>query len=207
MADQSARSPRELILEAAIDCIEREGIDTLTTRKIAEAAGTNIASINYYFRTKDLLVAEALSTTVNHMLGDVFDLFNQSERPFEEIIEDVMYYLIEGGLRFPGITLAHLYPTFTERRIDTPGVEAFRRLFERLAERVAAEFPNQPRAIVRMTVSQVISSIVFLVLAPGPFLPLIPLDITRPEEIRMLARHHADMLIGYMRGSPNSTLR
>jgi TetR/AcrR family transcriptional regulator, regulator of cefoperazone and chloramphenicol sensitivity len=201
MADQAARSPREMILEAVIECIEKDGIDSLTTRRIAEAAGTNIASINYYFRSKDLLVAEALSLTINHMLGDVFELFDETGRSLEETVEEMMFYLIDGALRFPGITLAHLYPTLTEKRVDTPGVEAFRRLFERLAERVAAEFPDQPRPVVRIAVSEVMSSVVFQVIAPTVFLPLIPLDTTRPEDIRTLARHHAGMLIGRLRSS------
>ena len=50
---------RGLIIEAVIDCIEKYGIDKVTTRRIAEQAGTNIASINYYFRSKDVLLAAA----------------------------------------------------------------------------------------------------------------------------------------------------
>jgi AcrR family transcriptional regulator len=199
MATQTTLSPRELILEAAINCIERDGIDTLTTRKIAEAAGTNIASINYYFRSKDLLVAEALARTIDHMLGDVFDLINQADQPYEKTIEEVIFYLIEGAMRFPGITLAHLYPTLTEKRTNTVGVQAFQRLYERISELTAAEFPGQPRALVRLAVSQALSSVVFLVLAPGIFLPLVPLDITRPEDLRTLARHHAQTLISQLR--------
>ena len=54
-----------------IDCIEKDGINNLTTRAIAREAGTNIASINYYFRSKDALVAEALQMSLDHMLGDI----------------------------------------------------------------------------------------------------------------------------------------
>ena len=35
------------IIAATIDCIEREGIQTLTIRKIAREAGVNSAAINY----------------------------------------------------------------------------------------------------------------------------------------------------------------
>src|SRR5574341_1009582 len=58
MADKEPLSPRDQILGAVLTAIEKHGIDSLTTRKIAEEAGTNIASINYYFRSKDLLVEE-----------------------------------------------------------------------------------------------------------------------------------------------------
>src|SRR3989304_1629807 len=94
-------STRRAILEAAVTCIEKFGIDRMTTRRIAQEAGTNIASINYHFRTKDQLVAEALTMTANHMLEDVFAEIEVQGTPFRQILENVLFYLIDGGLRFP----------------------------------------------------------------------------------------------------------
>ncbi len=70
MAEKNAT--RRAILEAVVTCIEKYGIDKVTTRKIAVEAGTNIASINYYFRSKDELIEETLSMTIHHMMEDVF---------------------------------------------------------------------------------------------------------------------------------------
>ena len=68
MAEKHAT--RQLILEAAIGCIEKYGLENVTTRKIAQQAGTNIASINYHFRSKDELIAETLTLTSKHMLEE-----------------------------------------------------------------------------------------------------------------------------------------
>ena len=57
---EKEQSTQEAILLATIDCINENGIEHLTTRMIAEKAGANIASINYYFRTKEQLVNQAL---------------------------------------------------------------------------------------------------------------------------------------------------
>lgn len=50
---------RERILAAAHDCLARDGYERITTRRIAEEAGVNIATLHYYFGTKEALLTEA----------------------------------------------------------------------------------------------------------------------------------------------------
>jgi AcrR family transcriptional regulator len=50
---------RERILAAAHDCLARVGYERITTRRIAEEAGVNIATLHYYFGTKEALLTEA----------------------------------------------------------------------------------------------------------------------------------------------------
>jgi AcrR family transcriptional regulator len=50
----------EHLVRAAVACIRRDGIEGVTTRAIAREAGMNIAAVNYYFASKDALVAIAL---------------------------------------------------------------------------------------------------------------------------------------------------
>ncbi len=183
---------RQLILEAVATCIEKYGIDKLTTRKIAEEAGTNVASINYYFRSKDELVAEALTMTINHMMEDVFAAIDEQGRPFRAVLEDVIFYLIDGATRFPGISTAHLYAAVVEKRYDSPGAQAIGRVFERLVERAVAEYPGKDRSQIRFLLAQVISAIMFAMLAPG-FFPL-------PEKDHPLdAQHCRAMAESYAR--------
>jgi AcrR family transcriptional regulator len=51
---------REKILQATWELIKEEGIDSVTIRHIASRAGTNIASINYYFGSKEQLINEVV---------------------------------------------------------------------------------------------------------------------------------------------------
>jgi len=189
MTDLPALSPRQRILEAVVTCIEKDGFNNLTTRKIAEQAGTNIASINYYFRSKDLLVTEALAMTLQHMMEDVFALIEAPERPFPEMLEEVFTYLIDGGLRFPGTIMAHLYPVLVERRTDTPVVQDFHKVFELLVGRAAREYPAIPLDDLRLALAQVLSSAIFTMLSPGFFRLVAPLDLSQPEAPRLWASY------------------
>lgn len=51
---------RERIARAAIDVVAERGIEKLTHRAVAAAAGVPLGSTTYYFRTLDDLLAEAL---------------------------------------------------------------------------------------------------------------------------------------------------
>ncbi len=195
MTDEPNSTTREQILEAVIACIEKYGIASLTTRKIAEEAGTNIASINYYFRTKDRLVDEALAMAIQHTVEDLTTFIDQPDLPLEQILEEVCFFLIDGGLRFPGTTLAHLYTIMLEKRYDTVAAHMFQEVLERLSRRAADEYPSKEQGEVRAVLAHIISAAMFSVLAPGLFLPLTPLDLAQPEGGRKLAHSLAQLFM------------
>ena len=53
-------------MEAARTTLTENGYENITTRRIAEAAGVNIATLHYYFGSKETLLAEA----VQHALSE-----------------------------------------------------------------------------------------------------------------------------------------
>ena len=189
MTNQLETSPRQRILGAVITCIEKDGFENLTTRKIAEEAGTNIASINYYFRSKDLLVAETLAMTVQHMQDDLCALIERPAYSFVENLFEVFLFLIEGGLHFPGTTMAHMYGFLVEKRYDAPVVKAFHHVFALLVEYAAKDFPSLAEKDIRLALVQVLSSAFFIMLAPGFFSPLIPLDLSQSGASKQLAHY------------------
>ena len=71
MIEQQPRTKasRQAILEAARTTLARDGFEGITTRRIAEAAGVNIATLHYHFGTKEALLAE----TVRFALAAVAD--------------------------------------------------------------------------------------------------------------------------------------
>jgi AcrR family transcriptional regulator len=187
------RTTREAILEAVVTCIERDGIDHLTTRAIAREAGTNIASINYHFRTKDQLVAEVLSMTIDHALEDVYADIEADDISFRRVLENVLFYLIDGGLRFPEITTAHLYRAVIDKDYDSAGAIAIRKAYERLAKRAITELPSEDPARIRFLLSHLLGSVMFTLLAPDFFKlkkPYRPSDLARR---RSLAREYTVM--------------
>ncbi len=72
-----ARQTVQRLLQAAADLIEEQGLEALTTNRIAEQAGVNIASLYQYFPHKDAIVAalvESWLQEVTRTLGAMLDL-------------------------------------------------------------------------------------------------------------------------------------
>lgn len=53
---EASSSTKDLIVEAAIQILGRDGYQKLTARNVAAEAGTNVASVNYYFGGKQGLL-------------------------------------------------------------------------------------------------------------------------------------------------------
>ncbi len=178
---------RRLIVEAVITCIEKYGIDKVTTRKIAVEAGTNIASINYYFRSKEELMEEALSLTINHMMEDVFLAIDDSQQPFESVLNSVIYYFLSGSQQYPGVSRAHLYRAVMEREKKSISAQAMTRVFDRMSNRAIREYPAKDPKYVRFVISELMSSILFSMLAPGFFPVAKEYRLTGPKNARTVA--------------------
>jgi len=161
--------PEKRILEATIACIEQDGIDNLTTRKIAEQAGVNIAAINYYFRSKERLVEEVMKMTLQHMQDDLLEIINQESAPFLQRLENVVMWLIEGGKRFPKMLMAHMYGILVEKRPDTLAKRMFQDIFAQMCRQAVAAYPALPAENVRAALAQVMSAAFFTMLAPDFF--------------------------------------
>jgi AcrR family transcriptional regulator len=185
---------RQLILEAAIACIEKYGLENVTTRRIAQQAGTNIASINYHFRSKDELLAETLALTSKHMLEDVL-LSLETQKPFEATLKEVFRYLLEGSWRFPGMSRAHLSQAIMTGRRDTAGARAMIKIFDKLAERAAEAYPRKYKEVLRMRLAQVMCSILFLVLSPDFFGIMTGKRLSKAERAQLYANSFATLFI------------
>jgi len=159
-------STQEAILLATIDCINENGIEHLTTRMIAEKAGANIASINYYFRTKEVLVNQALEITIKHMLEDVNETIDNKNLEFRNILKDVIYYMISGASINMGITAAHLYRLVIEKDYDSISAKSFLTAFNSLLERAVVNFPNHDKDQLRKILASIFSSMMFMMLSP-----------------------------------------
>ena len=130
---ERSRATVEAVLEATADILVREGYAKLTTNRIAERAGVNIASLYQYFPGKEAIVAELRrrhGAEQRAALGQVL-----AERPageLESTIRTLVSVGVAGHARAP-----RLHRVFTEEMpalgyrdvaaIDAPIFEAMRR--------------------------------------------------------------------------------
>lgn len=78
-------STEERILEAATAVFTEKGFEATKTRDIAEAAGINIASLHYYFRSKEKLFGLIIEDTMGKF-SKLMDTILNGERPLHEKI-------------------------------------------------------------------------------------------------------------------------
>ncbi|MBN2983989.1 TetR/AcrR family transcriptional regulator [Cohnella algarum] len=73
--------------------IDSQGAENVTTRKIAEMAGTNSALVHYYFGSKEKLINEALKIRFESLRETLFVLDDASLAPLDRLREFTVHYV------------------------------------------------------------------------------------------------------------------
>lgn len=88
-------STEEKIKEAAKTVFLAKGFEGCTSREIANAAGMNVALVNYYFRSKSQLFKLIFQSAVEDFMLSMVHVFKT-----EQTLEDKMRYFIEKEYEF-----------------------------------------------------------------------------------------------------------
>ncbi len=92
---------REQLLRIAVDMYSREG--DFTARDLTARAGMNIASLNYYFGSKENLVGEIEQRLLQLFTEDITSVSAKGRTPLERL-STLLYAVAERLLANPGIT-------------------------------------------------------------------------------------------------------
>lgn len=169
------------IIEATISCIDRGGLSGVTIRGIAREAGVNSAAISYYFRSKETLVAQALATSLENAFGDWEVMLNRGTSDLRSRVRTVLLELLDGSLKFPGITKAHLYDTFINGASRTLFIRRFSKFLVSLTRAKSAGFPDRSVREIRSDVVQMVSAALFPGIMPQLFRGPTGVDLSRAE--------------------------
>jgi AcrR family transcriptional regulator len=153
------------IIEATIECIEREGIQAVTIRKIAKLAGVNSAAINYYFRSKEKLVEEVKRSTVEHVFEDWREIINDESRSVRERLFLLFTDYMEGAIMYPGITKAHLWEPMVDDNYDSLFVKLLNGFFQDLVKKLSLEL-KRPAKELKLVVVHLFCALSMPVLMP-----------------------------------------
>ncbi|PTL84368.1 TetR/AcrR family transcriptional regulator [Vitiosangium sp. GDMCC 1.1324] len=194
-------SVRERILEAAITCIERDGFEATGIRSIAKEAGVNSAAINYYFRSKDNLLALAFESTLeqafSQVLADMDARLGQGLRP-KAALHQVLEVYFENATRYPRIAYAHFREALVNQNYDIPAVRKLNEFLDELSRRIAPDVPHLEEPRRRIALSQVWSAVYMFALLPDLYARFSPADFSQSEERR---RFVAQLLAGLFGGA------
>ena len=78
------------LIEATQRLLATGGLDALTSRAIAAAADANLASITYYFGSKEQLVTESMIATARELLAPVVATLRSDRDPTTKMFESVV---------------------------------------------------------------------------------------------------------------------
>ncbi len=188
------------ILEATIECIEKEGIDGCTIRKIAEIAGVNSAAINYYFRSKGQLIRQALNLTLENAF-DWKDFISSQGVPPAERIEKIVTDLLRGSLRFPGISRAHFHPILNQGNYDIPAVRALNHFLEELKADLSRKGVRLPDTELRQVIVQIVcASLIPTIFIPKMFVQFANIDFSKPETLSDYMKSLSQKLLSHADG-------
>ncbi len=180
-AAKSAEPVQQRIVEAAITCIERDGLHGATIREIAGEAGVNSAAISYYFRSKDALMAEALAATLENAFGDWEVLLRDRSQDLHSRLRSILLEVIEGAMRFPGLVKAHLYETFVNGTSRTAFIKRFAKFLAALNREMAVLFPDRSAGEIGSSAVQMVSAVFLPGFMPQLFRGAAGVDFSRPD--------------------------
>jgi AcrR family transcriptional regulator len=110
---------RGLILSAARDVFERDGLEGASLRAIAGAAGYTPAALYFHFASKEAIYAEVLQASLSRLCQSVFEAVARHSAPQERLRAaalaffdfyaenprdlDLGFYLFRGGMKPKGL--------------------------------------------------------------------------------------------------------
>lgn len=163
---------KENILEATWELIKEEGIEGVTARKIAARAQVNIASVNYYFGSKEQLLNEVIKQHLETFREAFLVLDDTEIAPLARLRKFLLAYA----------SLLLEYPELAQRLLSQAELFAShveyveflkRQGIEKLVATIMEIVGPQPHEQVLLMLQQMAGAIFFPLVIKGSFNPAI----------------------------------
>jgi AcrR family transcriptional regulator len=187
-------SAEEKIITAAVECIEKYGIKGTTIRQIAEQAGVNIAAVNYYFRSKDVLIERCMQQTL-HNAFDWDDLIQLPGDTAAEHCKAIFTGILEGGLNYPGITRAHFYDLLVEGKYTNPLTTSINSFLDNLVADMMAKGATLSDTELHLACAQIMNAVMMFILSPRLFTVKHGLNLQDPNTRKEYINRLVDRLL------------
>jgi AcrR family transcriptional regulator len=194
---ERSRATVEALLEATADILVRDGYAKLTTNRIADRAGVNIASLYQYFPGKEAIVAELRLRHGSELRAELRRvLAERGNRNFEDTLRALVSVGVSGHARSPKLqrVFAEEMPTLGHHdvaEVDAPLFDAVRRFLR------SAEVDVRDTELAFWMVSTVAGAVVHRA------------TIERPQDLSTgaIAEELVRLLSRYLRREPSRSAR
>lgn len=187
---------QEKIMMATMDCINKEGIQTLTVRKIAKTAGVNSAAINYYFGSKENLIEMALNSSLDEMASLPEEILGLEELPPRERLQRFYEAIAQGVLLWPGLVRAQIFRPLMQEDYSGTFITRYISFLNDIADRIKKMGIKTGRKDMKVPVMQLNSAVIFPCLMPRIFQEYTGRDLSDPKTLRAFISSLLDQYFG-----------
>ncbi len=183
------------ILEAAIAVIEEFGFHNVTVRRLAAKAEVNIASISYYFRSKEQLMSKVLEMMVDNAF-DWSELEHTESLPPRQQLLAVMDHLTKGAQSLPEVTRAYFYDALVNGNYEARTVKEINSFMDTLCQKLLNKGCRMHEKDLRTSITQIfMTGLLSVGVVPNIFKPFALIDLTRDSERKTFLKSLIDRLI------------
>lgn len=152
---------RKIILEAAIEVIEKEGFHKFTLQKVAKTAQLTLEQVKSYFHANSL-IKEALQQSINE--GFVNNL-NESKKNYlhkpEEFLQDIFKKTVLGMINYPRLTKSHFYTSFVHNDKENISEKLMKQFINNTFEVIRSDLISSTEEKVLRRLEQAFASLLF----------------------------------------------
>ncbi|MBK0869755.1 TetR family transcriptional regulator [Saccharopolyspora sp. HNM0986] len=120
MSDAATQRWGGHILEAALQVIAEEGFAAVSMRGVAAAAGVSLAQVQYYFRSKDELLAAAFEHVSHEVVAQASTI--DTSGPPQEVLRALLHLWLP--MDEPRVRTARVWLAFTAAAVTSPDLGA-----------------------------------------------------------------------------------
>jgi len=186
---------RQKIVMSTIQCIEKYGLEHVTTRRITEMSGVNVAAINYHFGSKDNLIKAVLKITLDEgFVNNINDYNEEWSSHTYHALENFLKDTLTGMMNYPNLTKAHFQESFNNNTHDGYSINRFNKFLTTFQTLVKDLLKSTTEQQQKLDIIQIWSALMVPGMMPGIFREFLGSDLTDPEDqsdyIKSILEHY-----------------
>ena len=181
-------STAQIIVQAALECLEQHGLNGMTVRKIASQAKVNVAAINYHFGSKEKLLEQVFDLATTSAFGDLdqFIKADSTKNPKQQLQQFLLHYA-NGLANYPNVSKVMLYQLMSTEQGQNIVAQRLEIFLEKLNQHIANLYQRHPADFsVRIKTMQIMSVFMCLGMTPNTFNHALAFDVQSPQHREQL---------------------
>ncbi len=183
-------STAQAIIKAALECLEKYGLDGMTIRKIATQAKVNVAAINYHFGTREKLLEQVFDLATANAFSDLDEFINQlSSQPLEQQLQEFLLHYATGLAEYPNVSKVLIHDLMFSKQGKTIVAQRLETFLQNLNVRFAQlQQAKVTDFEIRFKTMQVMSVFICLGMIPNVFNQALQISIQTTNERKQLIK-------------------